>query len=744
MRDRLLAQPERLVFVLCLLLCLFTFSGKLQSVDELAVYALSYNLAQRGALDVNVLAATAPGMRAPPFSGVGQFGSDGDFYSGKGVLSSVLAVPLLRIALWLPGVDPVVAALLLNVLLTALTGYVIARHVRQRYCNDRAGIIAGILYVAATMALAYSKRLFTEPAAALCVVLAYHWVVRDWDGQRSDPARSQPHLLHSFGAHFFFAGLVLGAAVAAAYSIVVVLPCFGILIVWVIYRLPVTLRKRCLLFGAFLAGLLSWIIILALYNLTRFGDVTRTGLSLLTWSLPYFTWQAALTRLYGLLFSPYRGLFWYNPLLLLAPLLLLPIFNLSRAGKAQVADKRRTLEPAFWIAPGATLALLLILSAWSMWWGGFNWGPRFLLPVMPLWVLALAPQLSGAMMPLRLGMRVFYRIPLYVLRCVVVGILALSMTTSLVGGLSNTFRSEGVLAARGQLGPLVAPRSLADSSLLTDWEYFQGVSGGVQLIRGEFDTWWHRREPAIDHGLAQAISDLSERATADSAVLIVAPGRVEPFLHVYRLAVPLYGLAPDQTDVDTLKRRMLSGYRRILLLTDAGQTDSHNVTEMWLEQNGFRARNEFYEDWRVAVFGTLPAPTVTVPVQAQFGSVLHMRRVEYAPSVQPGGVVAIRVWWQRGITASTELDDVAWFAHLYSPAGDLVSQHDAPVGDGYGWDGAGVVDDRRGILVPPDAPSGQYWVNVGVYKPDGQRLNASNADGPLPEGVVSFPVRVSR
>ncbi|MEZ4656017.1 MAG: hypothetical protein R2911_00420 [Caldilineaceae bacterium] len=44
----------------------------------------------------------------------------------------------------------------------------------------------------------------------------------------------------------------------------------------------------------------------------------------------------------------------------------------------------------------ALVSLLLIglYGKWWMWWGGFAWGPRFLAPLAPLWVLPLAECLN--------------------------------------------------------------------------------------------------------------------------------------------------------------------------------------------------------------------------------------------------------------------------------------------------------------------------------------------------------------
>src|SRR5690606_34470344 len=38
-----------------------------------------------------------------------------------------------------------------------------------------------------------------------------------------------------------------------------------------------------------------------------------------------------------------------------------------------------------------TVVLVGMYSLWWMWWGGFAWGPRFLVPLTPFWTLPLAP-----------------------------------------------------------------------------------------------------------------------------------------------------------------------------------------------------------------------------------------------------------------------------------------------------------------------------------------------------------------
>ncbi len=706
-------RAEIYVAMLGALACVLTFSGRLQSADEIAVYALAYNIAQRGALDVNLLAFTAPGMTAPPFSGIGQFAPDANFYSGKGVLPSLLLLPLLRVSL-LVGADPVVAALTLSAVCTVLTACVIARFVRCELGSARAAFLSGALYILGTMALAYSKRLFTEPAAALCVALAFTWL--------ASSARTNY-------VHLVVAGLAFGGAIAASYANAALLPGFVLLVV---------LRHRRRVWpslAGFAAGVVPWLMGLALYNVVRFGTPTSTGLSLLDWSLPYFSPRAAIIRMYGLLLSPYRGFVFYNPIVLLLPAAWVVVAWMRR--QSLFAGGHALARLALVVAVAGTIAYLLFFSVWSMWWGGFNWGPRFLLPILPVWLIALGPAFDAMFVPA-------HRLGQHLMRAVLWLIVVVSVLVASVGGLADTFRSEGELAQRGALGALVKPETLDASPLLTDLGAFQAVVGAGQLVRGEIDTWW-ARPLTRDEDLMRALSDVGERATPGSAVVLMAPARIEPFLHAYRLRSALVGLAPDQiTDGDDAPaRRLLSDTARILLLTDAAQLDPGNTTERWWESHAFRARNEFYGVWRVAAFGTPITPTSLITPMAQFGDALVLASIRHSLVVSPGGAVTIQVTWQRTGESADIIPAIAWFAHLLAPDGALIGQHDALIGSGYLWpDGSAALVDHRGILVPTDASPGVYQVRIGAYAGQGGRLPLIQDGQRLPDDVVRFDVHV--
>jgi hypothetical protein len=112
---------------------------------------------------------------------------------------------------------------------------------------------------------------------------------------------------------------------------------------------------------------------LLVYNSFAFGNAFEQGYG----SKPFDT--PVLTGLYGLLFSPSRGLFVYAPYLAFA------VAALAQAWRApgQVAARLRALGTA-------AVATLLLYATYTEWWGGRVFGARFLDDLAPLLFAALA------------------------------------------------------------------------------------------------------------------------------------------------------------------------------------------------------------------------------------------------------------------------------------------------------------------------------------------------------------------
>ncbi|MGL4648609.1 MAG: hypothetical protein ACRC1H_04320, partial [Caldilineaceae bacterium] len=318
----------------------------------MAMFAGAESLARRGEADTNQLLWM--GLQQ------GSFGPDGDLYSRKGLGMTLLALPLVWGALWLPAVGLVQAALLLSGAVAAATGALLYRAaVRLGFLRATALAVA-LGFGLATMAWPYSQEFFSDPICGFGLFAAFYGLLAFAQTGRK--------------RYLLAGGLGWALAYLARAINLVTLPLY-LVGLWVVVDLrvrsalgssvrpsPRTVIERqwrplvAFLIPVVLAGAISlW------WNWLRYGGIFETGyVESESFSAPW------LFGLYGLLLGPARGFFWYNPILLLA----LPgsvCFGLHA---------RRTLLFVL------TLCAIYVLmyARWYMWHGGYSWGPRFLVP----------------------------------------------------------------------------------------------------------------------------------------------------------------------------------------------------------------------------------------------------------------------------------------------------------------------------------------------------------------------------
>ncbi|MBU6422532.1 MAG: hypothetical protein KGJ98_03925 [Chloroflexota bacterium] len=124
---------------------------------------------------------------------------------------------------------------------------------------------------------------------------------------------------------------------------------------------------------ALIVGAAIGVIPLFVYNAVAFGSPAEQGYGPKLFTTP------PLTGLYGLLLSPSRGIFVYEPWTIAALAAL--VLAWRRAGPA--AERLRALGLAW-------LVLLVFYALYVEWWGGRVFGPRFLDDMAPVLVAALA------------------------------------------------------------------------------------------------------------------------------------------------------------------------------------------------------------------------------------------------------------------------------------------------------------------------------------------------------------------
>ena len=246
---------------------------------------------------------------------------------------------------------------------TALLGVLLFRLLREFGLGQGMRVLLTLLYGLATPAFAYAGAFYGHQLAAACLFTAFYLVFM----KRDENIRI---------GRLLAVGFLLGYAVITEYPAVLIA---GILFLYTLYRL----RDRRHIIWVVAAGIPPGLL-LAAYNFAIFRtplpvgyshselwvEQHHTGFMSLTW--PH--WSAA----WGITFGLFRGLFVLSPVLLLA----VPGF---------IAWWRTREYRVEWaVALTSVLAFFLFNASSIMWWGGYAIGPRYLLPMFPFMVLAIA------------------------------------------------------------------------------------------------------------------------------------------------------------------------------------------------------------------------------------------------------------------------------------------------------------------------------------------------------------------
>ena len=114
------------------------------------------------------------------------------------------------------------------------------------------------------------------------------------------------------------------------------------------------------------------------YNWARFGDPLESGYK---YAPDFFGFGGSpAAGVSGLLFSPGRSVFLYSPILIAALVGLVLLWREHRALAATLV--------------AIIVANLAFYGIYPAWWGGWGWGPRYLVPTMPFLILPLLPLLQ--------------------------------------------------------------------------------------------------------------------------------------------------------------------------------------------------------------------------------------------------------------------------------------------------------------------------------------------------------------
>jgi hypothetical protein len=264
------------------------------------------------------------------------------------------------------------AVSLLNQLITAVTALALFLGARRRYGSGVALGIAGT-FLLATPAIPYARLAFAEPLSGLLVLVA---VMLLWVGPHTRLAATTPPSKWAI----FVVGICLGLAVLVKPANGIYVPFTLLYLAWVLARHGTgdmqlrsllsaqTLRGVAPGIGLGIAGMLPGVLLTGFFNAMRYGSPFVTGYENEGFTTPLYV------GLYGLLFSPGKGIIYFAPPVILLPLALVYIW---RSGKPHLRAE------VLWLV-GQTALVFGFHALWSSWEGNVAWGPRFLIPFVPL------------------------------------------------------------------------------------------------------------------------------------------------------------------------------------------------------------------------------------------------------------------------------------------------------------------------------------------------------------------------
>jgi len=341
---------------------LLTFSGKFHVMDELAVFSAANNLAQHGRADINQLIWTNHWTPNPP----GVWGNDSILYTKKAPGISFITAPLIWLGHAIPGLNAVHVGLLTNSLVTALTASLLFLWLIDLGFSQSVATITTLSYGLCTIAWVYARMFWESSMLALCFLVAV-WSVYPIQHQAKIPK-----------SKILWCGLAMAIGLTLRFETAIAILLIELYLFYISVTdcKSVTSTKNLKSTILYIVPIILTIFGLLYFNLTRFGSLSETGYT------KEILFQRPWIGCFGLLFSPGRGLFIYAPIMVLLFWGIRPTWQrLPRAYFGLIA----MLCLSYWIFYGS----------WYAWGGTWGWGPRFLLPILPLLMLFVAETLQS-------------------------------------------------------------------------------------------------------------------------------------------------------------------------------------------------------------------------------------------------------------------------------------------------------------------------------------------------------------
>jgi len=767
-------DQQFILFLIALLLgaYMLVYIGAPESMDEKAILATSASMVQFGRFDMN--AAESSDWLLLPLSRLGTFGADGALYAKKGITPALVMSPVIAIGRLLPWLSIRATGLLFNALVTAFTAVLIYRFGRRLGYKPGTTLATGLIYGLCTLAFVYTKTAFGEPVVGLllsgALFAAYDAGVRipeygvahekstNISGFNRTIQRLIPiialirtnRISGESGTPSTYLSLPIPGLLICGTLLILCVGANTVYIVFIpiiaLYLLP-ALKLNIRAWLSFIAPIFIGGLLLLIFNYIRFGSFFSTGYNFaLGEGFTHPFWRGV----YGLTIGAQRGIFWYSPILLLC----IPGWLMFRKRASSLA----------WTGLLLIVSQILVFAAWWSWHGGIVWGPRFLLPALPIAVLFLLPLIESRKTPILAA---------------VFGLSTLSFGIQLLGalysyfpyvgylfGIYTPFGLDGVMADSFFFDPLASPIVGHLAMMLSGWPlqplwirngFDIGIFGSaIALIAGGlFVLRLRSRRSIILVGilalialnmppLRQTINNLPTEAVRLENTLN-PPGFVVAATTLFDDALVDYHLrsvtmnaptAPDDERARAIWRYALQQNRLLWFVTWFNPANVENWQERELWERGWYVNDRTLAGKHRALLFDLSTPQLTDHKgEWHFANGVILQNCALA--VTSDGVY-VSLEWKPDTPRPTR--DYSWFVHLVDMNGNILAQQDRAPQGGYQptskW--TGKVADR---LFFPVKNIGSGWrVRVGYVDPDtGKPISITDQSGAtLPDPFLLF------
>ena len=323
-----------------------TGQGSIQSADGKIMFLLTQAMVENHSVSFSEIVSLSD--------------TPGPQYSKYGLGISVLSIPFYlfgKLLSFLLGIEASLATQftvsMINAMLTALSCLMVFRIATERFeFTLRIGLFLALGFGLSTIAWYYSEDFMSEPATTFFLLSAVYWV--------TGKDRATRDLL--------WAGTFLALAVSCRLAALVVIPGF-IFYQWMVWAESAEKDIKQLVMDLLRPAIpvVAVLMLIMIYNYLRFGGPLETGYEKISGRF--------LLGFFGILFSPGKSLFLFNPLTLFGCLAFMFFLR----------EQRKTALLFGWLV----VSHLVLFSFWHSWQGGMSWGPRLMLVVLPYLILPI-------------------------------------------------------------------------------------------------------------------------------------------------------------------------------------------------------------------------------------------------------------------------------------------------------------------------------------------------------------------